>query len=150
LRLNRIDVTLQPGVARKFIGEIDMPHLQTALGNLNVAFAHDNLAKLAQHREAFAPGKPLAAGIVVDEKMALQPYWKKYLSEIPPAMQEALRAIIYQALSTTPPTQITFAWAAGYDFELSVWQAPDTKTSKGGITILLKSRYPDDKHPISG
>ena len=65
-------------------------------------------------------------------------------------MQEALRAIIYQALSTTPPTQITFAWAAGYDFELSVWQAPDTKTSKGGITVLLKSRYPDDKHPIAG
>jgi hypothetical protein len=128
-----------------------MPHLQTALGHLNIAFAGEKLAKLAKHhREAFAEGKPLVAGIVVDEQMALQPYWKKYLNEIPPAMQEALRAIIYQALSTTPPTQITFAWAPGYDFELSMWQAPDTKTSKGGVTILLKSRYPDDKHPIAG
>jgi hypothetical protein len=127
-----------------------MPHLQTALGTLNSAFARENLPKLAEKREAFAHGKPLAAGIVVNETMALQPHWKKYLNEIPPAMQEALRAIIYQALSTSPPTHITFAWAPGYDFELSVWQAPDTKTSKGGITVLLKSRYPDDKHPISG
>jgi len=31
-----------------------------------------------------------------------------------------------------------------------VWQAPDTKTTKGGITVLIKSRYPDDAHPIKG
>jgi hypothetical protein len=40
------------------------------------------------------------------------------------------------------------SWAPGYDYELSVWQAPDTRTSRGGITVLIKSRYPDDKHPL--
>ena len=59
-----------------------------------------------------------------------------------------LRSIIHHALSTTPPTQVTFAWAPGYDFEMTVWQAPDTKTTKGGITVLVKSRYPADTHPL--
>jgi hypothetical protein len=31
---------------------------------------------------------------------------------------------------------------------MTVWQAPDTKNTKGGITVLLKSRYPSDEHPL--
>ena len=127
-----------------------MPHLQTAIGTLNSAFTHENLPNIAKHRAQFSDGKELAAGIVVHDKMALHPHWKKYIGDIPPAMQEAIRSIIYHALSTNPPTHIQFAWAPSYDYELSIWQAPDTKTSKGGITILIKSRYPDDKHPIKG
>jgi hypothetical protein len=65
-------------------------------------------------------------------------------------MREALRAIIYQALGTTPPTQITFSWAPAYDYELTIWDAPNTRRTRGGITVLLKSRYPDDKHPLAG
>lgn len=126
-----------------------MPHLQTALGTLNHAFSRENLPKLAENRALFCDGKPLAAGWIINEQQhALHPHWKKYVNDIPGGMQEAIRATIYYALSTTPPTQITFAWAPGYDYELSIWEAPDTKTSKGGITILIKSRYPDDKHPI--
>jgi hypothetical protein len=125
-----------------------MPQLQTVLGQLNTAFARDNIKKLADQREAFAPGKPLAAGVVVKAKMALHDKWNEYLKQIPQSMQEALRSTIYHALSTTPPTQITFAWAPGYDFELTMWHAPDTRTTKGGITVLIKSRYPDDAHPL--
>ncbi len=125
-----------------------MPHLQTALGTLNLSFSRENIGKLASNRAAFAEGKTLAQGIVVHEKMALHEHWKKYLGMIPAPMQEAIRAVIYNALGTTPPTTITFAWAPGYDYELSIWQAPDTRTSRGGITVLIKSRYPDDAHPL--
>jgi hypothetical protein len=125
-----------------------MPHLQTFLGNLNNAFSRDNISKLAQQRDAFCEGRPFVSGLIVDSKMALQGDWAKYLQQIPGSLQEAIRSIIRHALSTTPPTQITFAWAPGYDYELSVWQAPDTRTSRGGITVLIKSRYPDDRHPL--
>jgi len=125
-----------------------MPHLQTALGTLNTAFSRDNIAKLAKNRASFREGQKLGAGIVIDSTMALHAEWIKYLDIIPGGLQEAIRSIINYALSTSPPTQITFAWAPGYDYELSVWQAPDTRTSRGGITVLIKSRYPDDKHPL--
>lgn len=125
-----------------------MPHLQTILGQLNTAFAKDNIAKLAARREMFAPGQPLAAGVVVDHTMALHKHWQTYLGTIPMSMQEALRSVIYHALSTTPPTLVTFAWTPGYDFELTIWHAPDTRQTRGGVTVLIKSRYPDDKHPL--
>jgi hypothetical protein len=125
-----------------------MPHLQTALGTLNVAFSRENIDKLVPRRTAFAEGQALWQGIVVEQKMALHEHWKKYLGMIPAPMQEAIRAIIFNALGTKPPTTITFAWAPGYDYELSIWQAPDTRTSRGGITVLIKSRYPDDAHPL--
>ena len=125
-----------------------MPHLQTILGTLNIAFSKDNIQKLVAKRDAFAEGQTLGAGVVIDQKMALHGDWVKYLHRIPMAIQETIRSVIHQSLSTTPPTQITFAWAPGYDYEVTVWQAPDTRTSKGGVTVLVKSRYPDDKHPL--
>jgi hypothetical protein len=42
---------------------------------------------------------------------------------------------------------ITFSWTPGYDFELTIWDAPDTGRTHGGITVLLKSRYPGDTRP---
>jgi hypothetical protein len=125
-----------------------MPGLQTLLGQLNGAFGREGIKKLAEKREMYGPGKSIVSGIIVHSKTALQKDWAKYLTGIPVSMQEALRATIYHALSTKPPTQITFAWAPGYDYELTIWHAPDTQATKGGITVLLKSRYPDDKHPL--
>ena len=127
-----------------------MPGLQTVLGKLNTAFGREGIKKMAENREKFAPGQPLAAGIVVTREMAVFDFDATFINAMPTSMQEAIRAIIYQALGTTPPTQITFSWAPNYDYELTVWHAPDTRSTKGGITVLLKSRYPDDKHPLDG
>lgn len=127
-----------------------MPGLQTVLGKLNTAFGREGIKKMAENREKFAPGQPLAAGIVVTREMAVFDFYATFINAMPTSMQEAIRAIIYQALGTTPPTQITFSWAPNYDYELTVWHAPDTRNTKGGITVLLKSRYPDDKHPLDG
>ena len=125
-----------------------MPGLQTVLGHLNHSFGREGITKLAEARESFAPGKPLAAGVVVHSKLALHDDFAEYLQNIPYSMQEVLRSLIYHALSTKPPTHITFAWAPGYDYELNIWHAPDTRKTRGGITVLIKSRYPDDRHPL--
>lgn len=127
-----------------------MPGLQTVLGELNTAFSRQNIRRMAANREKFAPGMPLAAGIVVTPEHPLYEFYSGFIRSMPESMQEALRSMIYHALGTSPPTQITFAWAPGYDYELRVWHAPDTRNTRGGVTVMLKSRYPDDKHPLHG
>lgn len=126
-----------------------MAGLQTILSHLNLAFSRENIEELAKKREVFAPGKPLAAGVVIKEGTRLHALWVEYVGKLPPSFQEAFRATVYQALSTEPPTPITFAWAPGYDYELNMWHSPDTPPTKGGITILMKSRYPVDPHPAA-
>jgi hypothetical protein len=126
-----------------------MAAFQTVLSYLNIAFSKDNIVQLATQRENFAPGRALAQGAVVKEGTRLHALWTDYLAKMPPSFQETFRAIVYHALSTEPPTPITWAWAPGYDYELSIWQSPDTPPTKGGITILLKSRYPSDPNPAT-
>lgn len=124
-----------------------MSGLQTILAHLNIAFSRENISQIAAKKEAFAPGKPLAAGVVIREGTRLHTLWVEYLAKIPASFQEAFRSVVYHALSTEPPTPIVFAWAPGYDYEFTMWYAPDTPPTMGGITILLKSRYPTDEHP---
>lgn len=124
-----------------------MSGLQTILGYLNGAFSREHIAELAAKRESFAPGKPLAAGVIIKEGTRLHALWVEYLALMPVSFQEAFRSVVYHALSTEPPTPIVFAWAPGYDYEMTMWHAPDTPPTKGGITLLMKSRYPVDKHP---
>jgi len=128
-----------------------MPMMQTTLAGMNAAFSATGLPNTVKNKANFAPGKllheALAAhgatpGTVLHRKL------KSHLASLPGAVSETLRATIHHALSTKPPTHVTFGWAPGYDHEVTVWQAPDTKNTKGGITVLVKSRYPDDKHPL--
>lgn len=128
-----------------------MPMHQTLLVELNSSFRESEVGKLAANSDVFAPGQPVhaaLANIVADPSTPLHRSFRAYLSKMPGSVSEALRSTIHYALNTTPPTLITFAWAPSYDYELTVWQAPDTKETRGGITILLKSRYPSDAHPL--
>ena len=129
-----------------------MPRHQTLLGELNAAFGKAQIGQLVRRRKEFAPGQPLntaLAGLVAKPRTLEHRTFKSYLAKIPGSIQETLRGVIHHALSTEPPTLVTFAWAPAYDYEVTVWQAPDTAETRGGITVLLKSRYPDDKHPLA-
>jgi hypothetical protein len=126
-----------------------MSGLQTILSHLNVAFSRERIGELVPKRDAFAPGKPLAAGVVIKEGTRLHALWVEFIAKLPVSFQEAFRSIVHHALSTEPPTPIVFAWAPGYDYELTLWQSPDTPPTKGGITILMRGRYPNDKHPAA-
>jgi hypothetical protein len=128
---------------------IPMPMFQTFLGELNCHFSKDRINVFAtERREHFAAGKPLDLAFLVEAGTPVHRAWNNYIAQTPQSFRETLRSIIQHALSTTPPTPITFAWAPGYDYELTLWQAPDTELTRGGITVLLRSRYPDDRHPL--
>ena len=113
-----------------------MPGLQTVLSRINRAFGTDQIADVATDRDAYAPGKPLGPPqIAIPKDSALYQLWLEYVKQVPPSIQEAMRSIIYQALSSSPPTTITFAWAPAYDYELTVWQTPDNARTR--ITVLI-------------
>ena len=71
-----------------------MSGLQTVLANLNIAFTRENIGQIAAKREAFAPGKPLAAGVVIKEGTRLHALWVEYLAKIPASFQEAFRSVV--------------------------------------------------------
>jgi len=128
-----------------------MPKMQTALAGLNEAFSRRRIDETARRREIFAPGQSLntvIADLAAEGDAVMHRKLAAYIAKLPGGLSEALRAMIYEALGTKPPTTITFAWAPHYDYELNLWQAPDAEDTKGGITVLLKSRYPDDRHPL--
>jgi hypothetical protein len=127
-----------------------MPAMQTVLTHLNDAFSDDEINETISKVEEFAVGKQFSTAIAtfLPQKSSLAKPLVSYVENLPRSLQEGIRSIIHYALSTSPPTRITFAWAPNYDFELTIWQAPDTSRTRGGITVLLKSRYPADTHPL--
>jgi hypothetical protein len=128
-----------------------MPMFETYLAQLNRHFGADRIRTLAaERRDHFAPGAPLDLSFLIEGDTPLQRAWNRHLASAPGSFREVLRGVVYYALSTEPPTPVTFAWAPGYDFEVTLWQAADTSMTRGGITVLLKSRYPDDRHPQQG
>ncbi|HUO12629.1 MAG TPA: hypothetical protein VMU37_07725 [Caulobacteraceae bacterium] len=130
-----------------------MPRFQTLVGRLNEAFGAEKIANLVNNQPRFAQGQNVAealASIAADPSTALYRVFRDYLRRLPGVHSETVRAAIYYALGTSPPTLITFAWAPSYDWEVTYWEAPNTSETPGGITVLFKSRYPDDKHPLAG
>ncbi|HZZ35930.1 MAG TPA: hypothetical protein VFE03_09410 [Caulobacteraceae bacterium] len=126
-----------------------MPMMQMAVASLNTQFDESHIQDTAAKAGSFAPGMSLGADFVTAPGTAVHRALQTYLAKMPPAVHETIRGVIYSALTTEPPTPVTFAWAPGYDFEVTVWQAPDTSLTRGGITVMLKSRYPDDNHPLA-
>jgi hypothetical protein len=132
-------------------GENQMPKMQTTVSGLNTAFSEPGVKGLVAQRDRFAPGEPLHTALAdhgATPGTPLHHAFREHLRKLPGAVSETLRATIHHALGTTPPTHITFAWAPSYDHEITVWHAPDAEDTKGGITVLIKSRYPNDPHPL--
>jgi hypothetical protein len=132
-----------------------MPAMQMMVHRLNTAFSRPAIDELADGARLFVAGARLSEAArslrILPEERAVQDLWLTILDGLPPSIHDALRSVIHTALTARPrPTPIVFAWAPGYDFEVTVWQAPDTKLTPGGITVLIRTRYPDDRHPLAG
>ena len=121
-----------------------MPFFQLMLGRINRVFDWPAVTEIPP--EVFDPGSSLV-DLALENDIASSSREAAVLRAIPRGMQEALRALIRDNLSREVPLAMTFAWALGYDYELQVWEAPGDDGSKGGITVLLRTRYPSDAHP---
>jgi len=118
-----------------------MPTFQTMVNRANALFHPDNIDQLDPAR--VAPGMSISDPLK-DRGIARSDRELAYFMSWPESLRDALQAIVRSALSRKPRLPVTFAWAPGYDYELTMWEAPGTAESAGGITILLRSRYPAD------
>jgi len=121
-----------------------MPLAQVMMERLNSYFTRERVREL--NADVFAPGADLAR-LAFDNQIAKTDWEKSVIASIPAGMQEMLRALIRHNLQREKVLSITWAWAPGYDYELNVWECPGTAVSPGGITVLLRTRYPLDVHP---
>ena len=124
-----------------------MPRMQEAVSAFNASFGPQGITEMDS--EVFALGSDLTlsealqrAGVELrDETAAFVDGW-------PSGIRAAVRAVLHDNLTRDGTVPVTFAWVPGYDFEVSIWDVRDTAETAGGITILFKSRYPDDPHPL--
>ena len=128
-----------------------MPFFQAMAKKANAALTKEALADLPA--DTFAePGTLVESlaqvGIIggphEDDERA-------YLDAFPSGLKESVRAVLHDNLNAPGgPLDITVAWSPGYDDEVSLFQSATTDRSEGGITILVKSRYPSDRTGPTG
>lgn len=119
-----------------------MPLLSTMAERANASFSRANVRSLkADH---FAAATTLR-GLLEALDIAKTDAEKDFLDRWPPVLQQTIRAVFAAAHARGEPVAVS--WAPGYDYEVQVWEAKDTETKPGGITLLLRSRYPADALP---
>jgi hypothetical protein len=131
-----------------------MPAYQTFLHAMNQLTARDQICEL--NIKNWGPGSKLSDRIrdnLPDREIdGLAPEFLLYeelaqvIDELPPSIHDSLVVIIRGGIERNQG--ITFAWRPGYDYKLEVTESFDTKTTYGGITVLLETRYPGDPHPL--
>ncbi len=128
-----------------------MPLMQTATTQMNMAFSADGWAGFNGSEEGFNPCNELSLSQAlgrVDHLKLSRPVLQ-FIDGWPTALQAAVKAIIWENFSRKKPVPITFAWQPAYDYSITVHDVSDTSKTRGGITIVLTSRYPDDAHPLA-
>jgi len=126
-----------------------MPNVQALTQSANTALGAGNIGNLhQQNAHTLIPtGTRLVAGMAA-LGITLPPGAAAFVATIPPSMQEAIRAVVANAIERNLP--VTFAWQPGYDFGVNIAaDAQDTEATRGGITVLITTRYPNDSHPLA-
>ncbi|MGE0046501.1 MAG: hypothetical protein AB7J28_09435 [Hyphomonadaceae bacterium] len=117
---------------------------------LSCRFSQDHVAATAANAAAlYAPGQPLRFDWVIEDSRFVAKVVREYFDQMPPGMKEAVRATIYAALTSDPPTPMLFQWEARYEWVLQVRQTPNTVHTPGMINIIIGGRYAPDVHPLA-
>lgn len=114
-----------------------MPTMQTMATRANSLFSRDNMERIDP--SMLEPGADLAVQ-ARNLGIATSDYEQEYLAAFPPGLKEALRAALYSAVQRK--LSVTFAWAPGYAHEISFWDVADTRQTRGGMTVFIRSPLP--------
>jgi hypothetical protein len=106
---------------------------------LNQLTTAENLAK-------YKKGKPIPPEQFL-KMFATSRHERGFATSFPPGLQAAIGAVLTRNIERKQPLTVAWAWKPSYDFELSLYECEDTSVSKGGITIVMGTRYPLDPHP---
>lgn len=116
-----------------------MPAMQAMTERLDRLFNRYNIGEI--NPELLLPGVDLVESAHAAE-IALTDPEIAYLKSWPAGLLEAVRAALLSAVNRGLP--VNFAWAPGYHYEVSFWEAAGTPQSLGGMTVFFKSPFPAD------
>ena len=131
-----------------------MPAWHEFFNVLNKMTSRQNIGSL--DADWLAPGRSIfeaaeEGGLFMHEGI------KEFMASTPGGILESMRALLYYNLTRTDdagasldPLPMTFAWLPGYDHELTISQSENTEHTMGGITVVVRSSYPSDRHPLGG
>jgi hypothetical protein len=117
-----------------------MPAFQAMTERANAAFNRHSIGKIPLDVLSGKSFSEAAGSLGIAETAAE----RKFLDGLPPAIQDALKAVVRSAINREPRLPITFVWAPGYDVELLIAEAKTVHGSIGGVTVFLRTRYPGD------
>jgi hypothetical protein len=120
-----------------------MPAAQQMVEKANQAWNSDNLHKLKPAH--FKSTRTMKSHR--NEHVAKNRAQKDIADGFPEGLHEMLRALYVHNLERETPLAIQHVWMPGYDWELQVAECPGTSVSPGGITVIIRGRYPLDTHP---
>ena len=118
-----------------------MSHFTNMAERANVIFGCDNIknvdAEIVNSAKNFVDlAKQLKIAVSADEVSFLETW--------PLCIQGCLLATVREAIAAENRIPIAVAWAPDYDYSFSIWDTRATHASTRGISVLLRSRYPDD------
>ena len=129
-----------------------MPAYQLYLGALNCQTTYDRIQEF--DIEDFGPDRDLADTVRrfpdldgLAPPLQLQEEVAEIIAAMPPSISNTIREVMRGAIERR--VAVTFAWRPGYDFKVEVTESLDSSSTRGGITVLLETRYPDDRRPGS-
>ena len=127
-----------------------MPAYQLFLGALNCRTTYDRIGEFDP--VDFGPDRDLADVIRrlpdlegLASPLQLQDDVAAIVADMPPSIRNTIREVMRGAIERR--VAVTFAWRPGYDYKIEVTESLDSSRTRGGITVLLESRYPDDRPP---
>jgi hypothetical protein len=127
-----------------------MPAYQLYLGALNCRTTYDRIREF--DIADFGPDRDLADTVRqlpdlegLAAPLQLQREVAEVIASMPPSISNTIREVMRGAIERR--VAVTFAWRPGYDFKVEVTESLDSSSTRGGITVLLESRYPDDRRP---
>ena len=121
-----------------------MPAYETMF--IQLVLALEQQGTLEQIRDLL-DGDSSLVDIIVEVGLIDHSGQAEFIAQTPSSMQVAILAIVRENLGRDEPKQMMFTWAPGYDWELRLWETTSSSISAGGITVQVRSRYPDDPHP---
>lgn len=127
-----------------------MPAYQLYLGALNCRTTYDRIREF--DIADFGPDRDLADTVRrlpdlegLAPPLQLQEEVAGIIAAMPPSISNTIREVMRSAIERR--VAVTFAWRPGYDFKVEVTESLDSSSTRGGITVLLETRYPGDRPP---
>jgi hypothetical protein len=123
--------------------------MQGAVSAMNTAFSAEGLRSASYEPFHVDSGASLSEALGGLPGVDLPEAVARFIDSWPSGLQAAVRAVVHHNFTRDATVPITFAWKPGYDYAVEIFDVHDTKTSTGGITVILTSRYPADAHPLT-